>query len=94
MDFERLTSGRSLSLPSVLSSHALAALAEFNAEKDAHQEKFAKLQAQAEANATSGGGGGAPLSMEAFTEDWNESQFWVRAPAGDADQAGEGKWSC
>ncbi|EQB54232.1 hypothetical protein CGLO_05957 [Colletotrichum gloeosporioides Cg-14] len=55
-----------------LSSHALAALAEFNAEKDAHQEKFEKLQAQAEANAA----GGAPLSMEAFTEDWNESQFW------------------
>ncbi|KAF9870406.1 hypothetical protein CkaCkLH20_12073 [Colletotrichum karsti] len=56
----------------VLSSHALAALAEFNSEKDAHQEKFAKLQAQAEANAA----GGAPLSMDAFTEDWNESQFW------------------
>nr|XP_036582330.1 nadh-ubiquinone oxidoreductase 39 kda [Colletotrichum truncatum]KAF6790990.1 nadh-ubiquinone oxidoreductase 39 kda [Colletotrichum truncatum] len=58
--------------PLTLSSHALAALAEFNAEKDAHQEKFEKLKAQAEANAA----GGAPLSMEAFTEDWNESQFW------------------
>lgn len=59
---------------SVLSSHALAALAEFNAEKDAHEERFEKLKAQAEANAA---GGGGPLSMEAFTEDWNESQFWV-----------------
>ncbi|KAI8301595.1 hypothetical protein K4K61_008665 [Colletotrichum sp. SAR11_59] len=58
--------------PLTLSSHALAALAEFNAEKDAHQEKFEKLKAQAEANAA----GSAPLSMEAFTEDWNESQFW------------------
>lgn len=57
----------------MLSSHALAALAEFNAEKDAHQERFEKLRAQAEANAA----GGGVLSMEAFTEDWNESQFWV-----------------
>ncbi|KAF6841544.1 nadh-ubiquinone oxidoreductase 39 kda [Colletotrichum musicola] len=56
----------------VLSSHALAALAEFNAEKDAHQERFEKLRAQAEANAA----GDGVLSMEAFTEDWNESQFW------------------
>ncbi|KAF6819648.1 Protein-lysine N-methyltransferase EFM5 [Colletotrichum plurivorum] len=58
--------------PLVLSSHALAALAEFNAEKDAHQERFEKLRAQAEANAA----GAGVLSMEAFTEDWNESQFW------------------
>ncbi|POR33950.1 Protein-lysine N-methyltransferase EFM5 [Tolypocladium paradoxum] len=54
--------------PIALSAHALAALAEFKAEKDVHQAKFAELQAEAEAN--------APLSMEAFTEDWNESQFW------------------
>ncbi|OLN87651.1 Protein-lysine N-methyltransferase EFM5 [Colletotrichum chlorophyti] len=58
--------------PLTLSSHALAALAEFNAEKDAHQEKFEKLKAQAEANAA----GNGSLSMDAFTEDWNESQFW------------------
>ncbi|TDZ35115.1 Protein-lysine N-methyltransferase EFM5 [Colletotrichum spinosum] len=58
--------------PITLSSHALAALAEFNAEKDAHHEKFEKLKAQAEANAA----GGGALSMDAFTEDWNESQFW------------------
>ncbi|KEY64764.1 hypothetical protein S7711_05414 [Stachybotrys chartarum IBT 7711] len=54
--------------PIALSAHTLAALAEFNAEKDAHAEKFEKLKAEAEAN--------APLSMEAFAEDWNESQFW------------------
>lgn len=52
-----------------LSAHALAALASFNAEKDEHAQKFEKLKAAAEAD--------GPLSMEAFTEDWNESQFWV-----------------
>jgi hypothetical protein len=54
--------------PIALSAHTLAALAEFNAEKDAHADKFAKLRAAAEAD--------APLSMEAFAEDWNASQFW------------------
>ena len=52
-----------------LSAHALAALAAFNADKDEHAKKFDKLKAEAEAD--------GPLSMEAFTEDWNESQFWV-----------------
>jgi hypothetical protein len=60
-----------------LSGHALAALAEFNAEKDAHQKRFERLKAEAEANADAGD----PLSMDAFTEDWNESQFWVGSPA-------------
>lgn len=54
---------------SVLSGHALAALAEFNAEKETLQAKFERLKDEAEQN--------MPLSMEAFTEDWNESQFWV-----------------
>jgi NADH dehydrogenase (ubiquinone) 1 alpha subcomplex subunit 9 len=58
----------------VLSSHALAALAEFNAEKDAHEQKFERLKADAEAHAAASAG---LLSMDAFTEDWNESQFWV-----------------
>jgi hypothetical protein len=57
-----------------LSSHALAALAEFNAEKEAHQQKFQNLKDKSEENAASVG----PLSMDAFAEDWNESQFWVR----------------
>lgn len=57
-----------LSFLRVLSAHALAALAEFNAERDVHQSKFDKLKAQAEED--------APLSMEAFAENWNESQFW------------------
>ncbi|KAH7322971.1 putative N6-adenine methyltransferase-domain-containing protein [Stachybotrys elegans] len=51
-----------------LSSHALAALAEFNAEKDAHTQRFEKLKTQAEAD--------GPVSMDDFAEDWNESQFW------------------
>ena len=55
--------------PSTLSSHALAALAEFNAEKDAHQSRFNDLKAQA--------GEVLHTSMRDFTEDWNESQFWV-----------------
>lgn len=53
----------------MLSAHALAALAEFNAERDAHQSKFDELKAQADKD--------AQFSMEAFAEDWNKSQFWV-----------------
>ncbi|CAM1503744.1 Fc.00g013350.m01.CDS01 [Cosmosporella sp. VM-42] len=57
--------------PITLSDHALAALAEFQAEKDARIEKFEKLKAYAQAKDDK------PLSMAAFVEDWNESQFWV-----------------
>jgi len=56
----------------VLSGSALSALKEFYAERDAHERQFEDLKAEAEKNATSS----APLSMEAFAEDWNESQFW------------------
>ncbi|KAM5366380.1 hypothetical protein ACJZ2D_010571 [Fusarium nematophilum] len=75
-----------------LSSHALAALAEFHAEKDAHRKTFEKFKAgaapRAGARPVVGEPGGddeddteedpdqQPLSMAAFTEDWNESQFW------------------
>ncbi|RYP32335.1 hypothetical protein DL766_004010 [Monosporascus sp. MC13-8B] len=55
-----------------LSSHALDALKEFYAERDSHAEKFSELKEEAERNAAAG----KPLSMDAFTEDWNESQFW------------------
>ncbi|KAM0277542.1 hypothetical protein ACHAQH_005741 [Verticillium albo-atrum] len=58
--------------PIALSSHALAALAEFNAEKDAHQKRFEELNAKAEENAANN----VPLSMSVFEEDWNKSQFW------------------
>jgi hypothetical protein len=57
-----------------LSSHALAALAEFNAEKDARRERFEELKAAVENSHARG----RILSMDAFGEDWNESQFWVR----------------
>ncbi|PHH69033.1 hypothetical protein CDD83_5848 [Cordyceps sp. RAO-2017] len=53
-----------------LSAHAVAALAEFNAEKDSLRAKFDELQAEAEGHVH------GSLSMEAFTENWNESQFW------------------
>ncbi|KAL5598506.1 hypothetical protein BROUX41_003557 [Berkeleyomyces rouxiae] len=65
--------------PITLSSHALAALAEFNAEKDAREEQFAKLQAAAEQDAAgrdAAAAATAPLTMDVFGEDWNESQFW------------------
>ncbi|KAK1753512.1 NADH-ubiquinone oxidoreductase [Echria macrotheca] len=60
-----------------LSSSALDALKAFYAERDAHTEKFAKLQAAAEERlAAASSSSGEPLSMDVFTEDWNESQFW------------------
>ncbi|KAK1638107.1 putative N6-adenine methyltransferase-domain-containing protein [Colletotrichum phormii] len=58
--------------PLTLSSHALAALAEFKAEEDARQKEFERLQELAEAKAAKK----APISMAAFMEDWNKSQFW------------------
>ncbi|KAG5949917.1 hypothetical protein E4U53_005635 [Claviceps sorghi] len=54
--------------PLVLSANALAALAEFHAERDAHESKFNELKAQADQD--------AQFSMDAFEEDWNKSQFW------------------
>lgn len=60
-----------------LSAHTLAALADFNADKDAHASKFERLKALAEDDADDDQDA-PPLTMDAFTEDWNESQFWVR----------------
>ncbi len=61
-----------------LSSSALDALKSFYAERDAHADRFAQLKEAAEERHA--GGHGGPLSMEAFSEDWNESQFWVSLP--------------
>lgn len=68
--------------PITLSSHALDALKEFYTDRDARAKQFEQLKTEAEDRAATGGGGAKesnlkyPLSMEAFGEDWNESQFW------------------
>ena len=72
----------------MLSSHALDALKEFYAERDASADMFARLREESAAAdtaaATDSGEADAakprvvkPLSMDVFSEDWNESQFWV-----------------
>ncbi|OCK84920.1 N-6 adenine-specific DNA methyltransferas-like protein 2 [Lepidopterella palustris CBS 459.81] len=57
---------------SQLSADALNALKEFYGERDIMQKQFEDLKAQAENDFD----GKTQLSMEAFTEDWNASQFW------------------
>ncbi|KAJ4290856.1 Protein-lysine N-methyltransferase efm5 [Kalmusia sp. IMI 367209] len=57
--------------PIQLSSGALDALKEFYGERDARQKQFEDLKAQAEDDFE------GKLSMDAFTEDWNASQFWA-----------------
>jgi hypothetical protein len=68
-----LLSGTPLIENRVLSSSALDALKEFYADRDARQKQFEDLKTVAEENAAKG----IPLTMDAFAEDWNESQFWV-----------------
>ncbi|KAH4101910.1 protein-lysine N-methyltransferase EFM5 [Parastagonospora nodorum] len=53
-----------------LSGDALAALKEFYGERDDRQKQFENLKSQAEDDFE------GKLSMDAFTEDWNASQFW------------------
>jgi len=62
--------------PRTLSASTLEALKAFYAERDARAEQFAKLKAQAEEQ-HAGRQQEQILCMEAFAEDWNESQFWV-----------------
>jgi EEF1A lysine methyltransferase 1 len=50
-------------------------LKEFYSERDAHVEKFEQLKASAEEREDEESA--VPLSMDAFREDWQESQFWV-----------------
>jgi hypothetical protein len=47
-------------------------LKEFYGERDARQKQFEDLKTKAEDDFE------GKLSMEAFAEDWNASQFWVR----------------
>ncbi|KAL1617101.1 Protein-lysine N-methyltransferase efm5 [Neofusicoccum ribis] len=58
-----------------LSAHALGALQEFLGERDERAKKFEELKSAAEDEFDESK---QPLSMEAFTEDWNASQFWAR----------------
>lgn len=56
-----------------LSADTLKLLQEFNQDKDAHTKQFEALKTHSEnvfANGTEG------LSMDLFSEDWNQSQFW------------------
>ncbi|KAG9245860.1 putative N6-adenine methyltransferase-domain-containing protein [Calycina marina] len=57
-----------------LSTTTLSALKEFYADRDARQHKFEELKAVAEADADASVA--KELSMDAFAEDWGESQFW------------------
>lgn len=59
-------------LPSQLSGRALEALADFYSERDSEKQRLEQLRIAAERQ-----GGDTKLSMGAFTEDWNASQFWV-----------------
>lgn len=79
-------------IPRTLSSHALDALKDFYTERDEKTKKFEELKAAAQERldaATEADAAAAleakltyPLSMSLFGEDWNESQFWVRASSG------------
>ncbi|KAL1838181.1 hypothetical protein VTJ49DRAFT_2962 [Mycothermus thermophilus] len=59
-----------------LSSTTLAALQEFYVERQSREEEFATLKARVEALSAAASAEGQKLSMEAFGEDWNKSQFW------------------
>ncbi|PKS10871.1 hypothetical protein jhhlp_002628 [Lomentospora prolificans] len=58
--------------PLTLSDHALAALAEFNAERDAQVQEFERVKAIAQAERARD----TSFSIESFTENWGRSQFW------------------
>ncbi|KAI5361439.1 Putative DNA methylase, N-6 adenine-specific, S-adenosyl-L-methionine-dependent methyltransferase [Septoria linicola] len=56
-----------------LPADTLAALAEFQSERDAKVKEFENLKTKAENDFENGSG---KLSMDLFGEDWNASQFW------------------
>lgn len=58
--------------PSILSNATLDALEEFYADRDAREKLFEDLKSASQDDA-----GQPSLTMDAFAEDWNESQFWV-----------------
>lgn len=70
--FTRFSGSPSLNVCRQLSAGALDALKEFYSERDSRQKAFEDLKAQAESEFDDK----QPLSMSAFAEDWNASQFW------------------
>ncbi|KAI9852530.1 MAG: hypothetical protein M1838_000397 [Thelocarpon superellum] len=58
--------------PLTLSAGAVDALREFYAEQDVRQKEFEDLRARADQDLDQ-----TSLTMDAFTEDWNASQFWA-----------------
>ena len=61
-----------MTLYSVLSGGALAALQDFYVERDKESEAFEQLR-----SVVSNGDEKTPISISKFKEDWNASQFWV-----------------
>jgi hypothetical protein len=57
---------------STLSDAALDALKEFYRDRDAREKQFEDLRSTIDHES-----GTSKLTMDAFAEDWNESQFWV-----------------
>ena len=55
-----------------LHGDTLAALQEFYSERDSKEQSFRDLKSDVEAKSSQ-----ANLSMDMFSEDWNQSQFWV-----------------
>ncbi|KAI9784667.1 MAG: hypothetical protein M1816_000783 [Peltula sp. TS41687] len=64
--------------PLTLSAETSKALQDFYLERDDRQRRFEELKAQATAAEAGGEKASEKISsMDAFTEDWNASQFWV-----------------
>lgn len=78
--------------PITLSADTLAALKDFQAEKEAEKDRFATLQARSQARfetvqAEDGSGGpigGDNPDIDLFKEDWQLSQFWYSPETADA----------
>lgn len=60
-------------IASALSTAALDALKEFYADEEARAKQFEDLKLAAENHSVDN----PALTMDAFSENWNESQFWV-----------------
>lgn len=59
-------------MSSVLAPDALAALQEFYVERDTREKQFSDLKAAAEDDFDES----TPISMDLFSESWQDSQFW------------------